>query len=69
MYIAVVDFHHSQRNIRMILKPVLFFQAAAGKNARALYDYQAEGEDEISFDPDDIIENVEEVWWHNNELL
>lgn len=37
-----------------------------GKRARAIYDYQADGEDEISFDPDDIIEDIDEVdegWW------
>ncbi|XP_077419250.1 src substrate cortactin [Vanacampus margaritifer] len=38
----------------------------AGVTAVALYDYQAAGEDEISFDPDDIITNIEmidEGWW------
>ncbi|XP_076011780.1 src substrate cortactin isoform X2 [Genypterus blacodes] len=37
-----------------------------GVTAVALYDYQAAGEDEISFDPDDIITNIEmidEGWW------
>ncbi|XP_062244684.1 src substrate cortactin-like isoform X1 [Platichthys flesus] len=37
-----------------------------GLTAVALYDYQAAGEDEISFDPDDIITNIEmidEGWW------
>lgn len=40
--------------------------AGAGISARALYDYQGEGSDEISFDPDDIItdiEMVDEGWW------
>jgi len=35
-------------------------------SAIALYDYQAAADDEISFDPDDIITNVEmidEGWW------
>uniref|UniRef100_A0A8P0PLT8 Hematopoietic lineage cell-specific protein n=1 Tax=Canis lupus familiaris TaxID=9615 RepID=A0A8P0PLT8_CANLF len=38
----------------------------AGISAIALYDYQGEGSDEISFDPDDIItdiEMVDEGWW------
>nr|CAC38778.1 cortactin [Suberites domuncula]CAC80140.1 cortactin [Suberites domuncula] len=38
----------------------------SGLRAKAVYDYQATGEDEISFDPDDIIENIEQVdegWW------
>ncbi|XP_037103218.1 src substrate cortactin-like isoform X2 [Syngnathus acus] len=38
----------------------------AGVTAVALYDYQAAGEDEISFDPDEIITNIEmidEGWW------
>ncbi|KAJ3594143.1 hypothetical protein NHX12_006475 [Muraenolepis orangiensis] len=38
----------------------------AGVTAVALYDYQAAGDDEISFDPDDIITNIEmidEGWW------
>ncbi|NXN99262.1 HCLS1 protein, partial [Rhinopomastus cyanomelas] len=37
-----------------------------GTCAVALYDYQGEGEDEISFDPDDTvthIEMVDEGWW------
>ncbi|XP_034161391.1 src substrate protein p85 isoform X3 [Pangasianodon hypophthalmus] len=37
-----------------------------GVTAVALYDYQATGDDEISFDPDDIITNIEmidEGWW------
>ncbi|XP_059842953.1 src substrate cortactin-like isoform X1 [Hypanus sabinus] len=40
--------------------------ASAGVTAVALYDYQGEGDDEISFDPDDIITNIEmidEGWW------
>ncbi|KAL6029948.1 hypothetical protein STEG23_028876, partial [Scotinomys teguina] len=38
----------------------------AGTSAVALYDYQGEGSDELSFDPDDIItdiEMVDEGWW------
>ncbi|XP_008473198.1 src substrate cortactin [Diaphorina citri] len=37
-----------------------------GYTAVALYDYQASADDEISFDPDDIITNIEmidEGWW------
>ncbi|XP_059817691.1 drebrin-like b isoform X2 [Hypanus sabinus] len=37
-----------------------------GLCARALYDYQAADETEISFDPDDIITNIEQIdegWW------
>uniref|UniRef100_A0A8C5PWH7 Cortactin n=1 Tax=Leptobrachium leishanense TaxID=445787 RepID=A0A8C5PWH7_9ANUR len=37
-----------------------------GTTAIALYDYQAAGDDEISFDPDDIITNIEMIddgWW------
>lgn len=37
-----------------------------GFSAIALYDYQASADDEISFDPDDIITNIEmidEGWW------
>uniref|UniRef100_A0A8D8XI41 Hematopoietic lineage cell-specific protein n=1 Tax=Cacopsylla melanoneura TaxID=428564 RepID=A0A8D8XI41_9HEMI len=37
-----------------------------GYTAIALYDYQASADDEISFDPDDIITNIEmidEGWW------
>ncbi|XP_011489507.1 hematopoietic lineage cell-specific protein [Oryzias latipes] len=37
-----------------------------GQKAIAIYDYQGEAEDEISFNPDDIITNIEmidEGWW------
>ncbi|KAM9476306.1 drebrin-like b isoform 2-T2 [Clarias gariepinus] len=37
-----------------------------GQCARALYDYQAADDTEISFDPDDIITGIEEIdegWW------
>ncbi|XP_025771315.1 src substrate cortactin [Puma concolor] len=37
-----------------------------GITAVALYDYQAAGDDEISFDPDDIVTNIEMIddgWW------
>ncbi|KPP64335.1 hematopoietic cell-specific Lyn substrate 1-like [Scleropages formosus] len=40
-----------------------------GQTAVALYDYQGEGDDEISFDPDDIITNIEmvdEAWWRGH---
>jgi hypothetical protein len=39
---------------------------AGGVSARALYDYQAAEDNEITFDPDDIISNIEmidEGWW------
>ncbi|XP_053420856.1 hematopoietic lineage cell-specific protein isoform X2 [Nycticebus coucang] len=39
---------------------------AMGISAIAMYDYQGEGSDELSFDPDDIItdiEMVDEGWW------
>lgn len=39
---------------------------AMGTSAVALYDYQGEGSDELSFDPDDVItdiEMVDEGWW------
>lgn len=38
----------------------------SGVKARALYDYQAAEENEITFDPDDIITNIEMIddgWW------
>ncbi|XP_066277668.1 uncharacterized protein [Branchiostoma lanceolatum] len=37
-----------------------------GLRARALYDYQASADDEISFDPDEIITDIEQIdegWW------
>ncbi|EFA13430.2 Drebrin-like protein [Tribolium castaneum] len=37
-----------------------------GISAVALYDYQAAADDEISFDPDDIITHIEKIdegWW------
>ncbi|KAL4656730.1 hematopoietic lineage cell-specific protein-like isoform X2 [Arapaima gigas] len=40
-----------------------------GQTAVALYDYQGEGDDELSFDPDDIITNIEmvdEAWWRGH---
>jgi len=40
--------------------------AMGGKCAKALYDYQAAGEDEVTFDPEEIIEDIEMVdegWW------
>uniref|UniRef100_A0A5F9CGK0 Cortactin n=1 Tax=Oryctolagus cuniculus TaxID=9986 RepID=A0A5F9CGK0_RABIT len=42
------------------------YENALGITATALYDYQAAGDDEISFDPDDIITNIEMIddgWW------
>jgi len=40
--------------------------AGDGPNAKALYDYQATGDDEVTFDPDEIITDIEQVdegWW------
>lgn len=42
------------------------YEGDLGITAIALYDYQAAGDDEISFDPDDIITNIEMIddgWW------
>ncbi|XP_057634165.1 src substrate cortactin isoform X3 [Chionomys nivalis] len=42
------------------------YESDLGITAIALYDYQAAGDDEISFDPDDIITNIEMIddgWW------
>ncbi|XP_075423733.1 src substrate cortactin isoform X2 [Ascaphus truei] len=42
------------------------YEGDLGITAIALYDYQAAGDDEISFDPDDVITNIEmidEGWW------
>uniref|UniRef100_A0A2K5KGM3 Hematopoietic lineage cell-specific protein n=1 Tax=Colobus angolensis palliatus TaxID=336983 RepID=A0A2K5KGM3_COLAP len=42
---------------------------ALGISAVALYDYQGEGSDELSFDPDDVItdiEMVDEGWWRGH---
>ncbi|XP_024154709.1 drebrin-like protein B isoform X2 [Oryzias melastigma] len=41
-------------------------ESGLGLRARALYDYQAADESEITFDPDDIITNIEKIdegWW------
>ncbi|CAH1785066.1 unnamed protein product, partial [Owenia fusiformis] len=40
--------------------------ASQGQSARALYDYQAEEDTEITFDPDDVITDIEKIddgWW------
>lgn len=37
-----------------------------GMKAKAIYDYEATADDEISFDPGDLITDIEEVddgWW------
>lgn len=42
------------------------YENDAGITAIALYDYQAAGDDEISFDPDDVVTNIEMIddgWW------
>lgn len=39
---------------------------STGNTAIALYDYEASAEDELTFDPDDVITNIEmidEGWW------
>eukprot|EP00729_Bicosta_minor_P000574 gene574-29820_t len=41
-------------------------RGGSGLRANALYDYQAAGEDEVTFDPGDVVEDVEMVdegWW------
>ena len=40
-----------------------------GVTAIALYDYQAAAEDEISFDPNDIITNIEMVSFVSNLIV
>lgn len=40
-----------------------------GLTAVALYDYQAGADDEISFDPEDIITHVETVSLKNEEII
>ncbi|XP_076801501.1 src substrate cortactin-like isoform X5 [Clavelina lepadiformis] len=40
--------------------------ANQGLRARSLFDYQATGDDEITFDPDEVITNIDQVdegWW------
>ncbi|XP_034019454.1 hematopoietic lineage cell-specific protein [Thalassophryne amazonica] len=42
------------------------YEDICGQKAVAIYDYQGEADDEISFNPDDIITNIEmidEGWW------
>ncbi|VDL64706.1 unnamed protein product [Nippostrongylus brasiliensis] len=41
-------------------------EPALGLTAVAIYDYQKNDDDEISFEPDDIITNIEQIdagWW------
>ncbi|RWS26007.1 drebrin-like protein B [Leptotrombidium deliense] len=48
------------------LEKEVFSVLDQGLKARALYDYQAADETEISFDPDDIITHIEQIdegWW------
>lgn len=45
---------------------------ATGQSARTIYDYQAENENEISFDVDEIITDIEQVdagWWRGVRQL
>ena len=40
--------------------------SAAGFSAIALFDYQANGDDEITFDPEELVTDIEETaegWW------
>lgn len=49
----------------------IVIQGQAKLQARALYDYQAGDNTEISFDPDDIIGYIEKVdpgWWHGSVI-
>jgi len=51
------------------LKKDLQETCATGLKAIALYDYQAADSDEISFDPDDIITDIEQLdegWWRGS---
>ena len=41
---------------------------SGGISAIALYDYQANAEDEISFDPNDVITNIEMVRFKYDQL-
>jgi hypothetical protein len=46
--------------------PTIEILPEMGTCARALYDYQAADESEITFDPGDIITNIEKIdegWW------
>ena len=55
----------SSISFRVLKSPHLLIQGKAGGiSAIALYDYQAMAEDEISFDPNDIITNIEMVNKH-----
>ena len=40
-----------------------------GIRAVAIYDYQAADDDELSFDPDDIIYDIEKVNIYNTQLI
>uniref|UniRef100_A0A3P9QEH3 Hematopoietic cell-specific Lyn substrate 1 n=1 Tax=Poecilia reticulata TaxID=8081 RepID=A0A3P9QEH3_POERE len=44
----------------------VYEDVSAGQRAVAIYDYEGEADDEISFNPDDVITNIEmidEGWW------
>ncbi|ELT87073.1 hypothetical protein CAPTEDRAFT_173451 [Capitella teleta] len=48
------------------VSPAPVASEALGQCARALYDYQAAEDNEITFDPDDLITNIEQIddgWW------
>uniref|UniRef100_A0A3Q2ZQ69 Cortactin n=1 Tax=Kryptolebias marmoratus TaxID=37003 RepID=A0A3Q2ZQ69_KRYMA len=61
-----LQLHESQKGTAASLGSRYVTLEDLGVTAVALYDYQAAGDDEISFDPDDIITNIEmidEGWW------
>ncbi|CAD6192530.1 unnamed protein product [Caenorhabditis auriculariae] len=56
----------SQKAVQDPLSPPPHPLAAGGLSAVALYDYQKQDDDEISFEPDDVITNIEQIdagWW------
>uniref|UniRef100_A0A8C9ZS02 Hematopoietic cell-specific Lyn substrate 1 n=1 Tax=Sander lucioperca TaxID=283035 RepID=A0A8C9ZS02_SANLU len=49
-----------------LLPPPELTDLSGGQSAVAIYDYEGEADDEISFNPDDVITNIEmidEGWW------
>lgn len=53
--------HHNQQQEQPAEQQTTTYASENGVTAVALYDYQAADEDEISFDPNDIITNIEQV--------
>ncbi|XP_027765738.1 hematopoietic lineage cell-specific protein [Empidonax traillii] len=65
-YEVILPQEHSQSQPHLANLGVVHEGQHLGTCAVALYDYQGEGDDEISFDPDDTIthiEMVDEGWW------